>query len=1018
MTADLVDAFAGMTASRFDQRRIARFFDDCTDVVAKRLVQLMNTEFRGVPDNEQNAALLAVRDSFVRARLDDEALFRADLDARLVERQLRPAAAQVLAQTLLSEGGTGIFWLLLREACSYLVEVVTTLPKFQSGAITELLRRETAVLSTLSRVLDRLPERRGVDDFAADYSRVVANKLDRMELLGVTLADANRRYPLSIAYIDLSVLRRQDSGGRLMIRGEPEAADYLAEAAGLQAEGVLGQGGRVLVVGPAGSGKTTLLQWLAVRSARSDFSGPLGAWNEMIPFFIPLRRYVSRGLPAPEEFPLTVSAHLAHEMPNGWVHGLLRSGQALVLVDGVDEMPEDQRDRVRAWLGDLRQTFHAARFVVTSRPAAVGEGWLDGLGFATTELQPMSVSDVADFVHQWHEAVSAELADPDERHEMAGYERSLMAAIETDRHLRALTTSPLLCALLCALNRERRTQLPNDRMEIYSAALDMLIDRRDRERGVALGETALTRTDKILLLQDIAFWLVRNGWSDAAADRVAAQVGRTIQHLHGIAASQDVVFRGLLERSGVLREPAVGRVDFVHRTFQEYLAGKAAVENDEIGQLIANGHDDQWREVVVMAAGHARPDQCAELVRGLLKRGRRRAHGTQLRSLTVACLQTARRIDPRLRAEIMQVAAQIVPPATNDDAEILSGAGTMLIDLLRAKPPGSSAEMAASIRAAAKVGGQAALELIGEILARADPGDARVEAEVLSAWRFFRPGQYLTEVLAKSWSPQSKLWLPDFSFLTLLPDFGTLEAVGCDLLNHRTGVAASDLSPLARNQRLRDVALRQCRADLDVTPLLGLPHLGFLSLTCPGLPPALTALSAVRQAWSLFLDCDACAGSLPAIAEFRTLTWLSLRAGDLADLDALPDRPPSLQGLSLYGFPQLSSLAGIERLAGLQVIELFECPRLTDLAPLAKVASLEQVSLGLLAMSSVDLRPLAALPRLTRLSLTGHGEFDLTALAGKQDLEVTVPTGARITGNPGPGTVVVESQFPHAADPT
>ena len=59
-----------------------------------------------------------------------------------------------------------------------------------------------------------------------------------------------------------------------------------------------------------------------------------------------------------------------------------------------------------------------------------------------------------------------------------------------DRHLRALTVSPLLCALVCALNRERRTQLPRDRMEIYEAALDMLLERRDRERGVELAATA------------------------------------------------------------------------------------------------------------------------------------------------------------------------------------------------------------------------------------------------------------------------------------------------------------------------------------------------------------------------------------------------------------------------------------------------------------------------------------------------------------------------------------------------
>jgi hypothetical protein len=222
VTSELVDALAARVTSKFELRRVGRFFDDCTDVVAKRLLALLNAEFRTVPDNERNAAVLAVRDTFARTGLTDEALFHADLDARLAERQLRPAVAAVLRGALLSEGGEQVYRLVLREACSYLVEVVTSLPKFQSGALTELLRRETIVLSTLSRVLERLPERRGVNDFAADYTRVVANKLDRMELLGVTLADANRRYPLSVAYIDLSVARRQSRGGRYMTRGETE----------------------------------------------------------------------------------------------------------------------------------------------------------------------------------------------------------------------------------------------------------------------------------------------------------------------------------------------------------------------------------------------------------------------------------------------------------------------------------------------------------------------------------------------------------------------------------------------------------------------------------------------------------------------------------------------------------------------------------------------------------------------------------------------------------------------------
>ena len=331
VTSGIVDLFTGQVSNRFDQRKIGRLFEDCADVVARRLAMLLDAEFGTVPDNERAAAVLAVRDTFTAARLTDEELLHADLDARLVERQLRPAAGEILRKALLSEGGGEIYWLVLRESCSYLVEVVTTLPRFSSSALTELLRRETAILETLSRVLDRLPERRGIDDFAADYRRAVANKLDRMELFGVTLADANRRYPLSIAYIDLSVLRRPVREGRLVMRGEAEPGDLLAGSGGLRADTVLGRARRALVVGQAGSGKTTLLQWLAVRSALGDFGGSLVGWKDTVPFFIPLRRYVNRGLPPPEDFPLTVGRNLVHEMPPGWVHSLLRNGQALVL---------------------------------------------------------------------------------------------------------------------------------------------------------------------------------------------------------------------------------------------------------------------------------------------------------------------------------------------------------------------------------------------------------------------------------------------------------------------------------------------------------------------------------------------------------------------------------------------------------------------------------------------------------------------------------------------------------------
>jgi hypothetical protein len=1003
VSSDLVDALAGRVTSTFDQRRISRFFEDCSDIVAKRLAALMDAEFRFVLGNERDAALLAVRDTFARTALTDEALFHADLDARLVERRLRPNAAPVLRQALLSEGGEQVYWLVLRESCAYLVEVVTTLPKFQAGALTELLRRDTSILSTLTRILDRLPERRSIDDFAADYNRVVANKLDRMELLGVTLAEANRRYPLSIAYIDLSVARRANS----LLRSAAE--EDTTPASVRRADSVLAEEHLALIIGSAGSGKTTLLQWLAVRSAQGDFAGPLAALNGTVPFFIPLRRYVDCDLPAPQDFTLAVGAHIAHEMPPGWVHEQLRAGQALILVDGVDEMPEGQRERVRTWLADLVLTFRSARFVVTSRPAAVGEDWLDKLRFTTAELQHMSMSNVTEFVRQWHAAVGAELLDAEEQADLAGYERSLLAAIDTDRHLRALAVSPLLCALLCALNRERRAHLPADRMETYAAALDMLLVRRDAERGVASGGVSLTRGDKVQLLQDIAFWLVRNGWSDAPTDRVVGQIARTAQQLRGNGADPQDVFRSLLERSGLLREPAVGRIDFVHRTFQEYLAGKAAAENDEIGLLVKNAHDDQWREVVVMAAGHAQPEQCAELLNGLLRRGRRRGQQRRLWPLAIAAAQSAGRIDPQLRAEIDKVVEQLVPPASDETAEALAGTGEVLFGMLRARPPRTVNEAAASIHAVSAVGGRGAMTMIGQILESVGEAvDERVAGAVLNSWRFFKPEEYLVEVLVPFWPRDRELRVSEPAFLGVLSQFSELSTVRVELGDF--GEVGGDVSALALNQKLRSVTMAECGADLDLSPLARLPLLEALTLECRDELPDLRPLRDLRGLRTLRLACETAGDSLSAIAQLLGPRWLELTGfNDVTDLSDL-QLPQSLEDLTLSGFANLSSLSGAERWETLKALELFECPRLSDLAPVTGMKSLEALGVGIFLLNTVDLSPLAALPQLRELALLGHDNFNLTGLRGKRDIVVHVPIGATLIGMEelGPGASVAE----------
>ena len=470
-----------------------------------------------------------------------------------------------------------------------------------------------------------------------------------------------RRYSLSISYLSLNV-----SAELAARRGAIPGVRPLTSSIGAlvaRIDDVLALSRRLFIRGSAGIGKTTLLQWIGVQSASRAFPAQLAEWNDTVPFFISLRRYATHELPAPQDFLSAVGRHIADEMRPGWVHDQLRDGRAVVLIDGVDELPGRRRPEAQRWLSELVAAFPAARYVVTSRPGAVPADWLGADDFDVAELEPMNLADIRSFVHRWHEAARDQCVTDAERSELDHYEDQLTESLTAHRHLRQLASYPLLCALLCALHRDRRAHLPGNRMELYEVALHMLLERRDRDRGIATGE--LSRTGMTLLLQDLASWFIRNGWSDAPVDRVVEHLATKLHGMPQLGLEAAAAYEVLLERSGLIREPVAGRVDFVHRTFQEYLAAKEAVDGDLLGELIGHAHLDEWQEVVVMAAGHAPTGRRSELIRGLLRRAhaeRSRTRADTLRLLALACLECSPELPSELREQVTREAETLIPP--------------------------------------------------------------------------------------------------------------------------------------------------------------------------------------------------------------------------------------------------------------------------------------------------------------------------------------------------------------------
>ncbi|MFJ2178305.1 NACHT domain-containing protein [Streptomyces sp. NPDC087851] len=911
--------------------------------LAKVLAGRLSDAYAALPEHERQAAADSVRDTFAAADvLDAESLFALDLDpARLSARLRAPAAG-------LSERGLGLYDELLGLCCAHVVEQLTAHPSFAARAAVEQTRAAGRTRELVEDVRGRLgprPEAATVE-FERRYAEYVAATQSRLELFGLTLGRSASEWPLDTAYISLAVTNERAGDRWTGDRWELPGAGVV-DRGPVKAELALKGAHRVVLRGPAGSGKSTLVQWLALNAARRTFPAELAEWNMCVPFVLRLRAFTtSDTLPLPADFLRAAGVPLYGQAPAGWAENLLTSGRALVLVDGVDEVPTRLRARTESWLKSLIAAFPAARYVVTTRPSAVPEDWLKGHAFTAHSLLPMERGDIRAFVAHWHDAARQEC--PPDAALLDTYEQSLLQAVAGRRDLGRLATNPLMCALLCALNRDRRMRLPRARKELYDAALDLLLVRRDTEREVVGVEGVdLTRDEQTALLQRLAYWLIRNGQVEAAREEAVEMVGEWLSAMPQVEGDADQVFAHLLIRSGLLREPVPGAIDFVHRTFQDYLGAKAAVEARDFGVLVRHAHDDQWDDVVRMAVGHARADERVRLLRQLLRRADKvQRHRSRLVLLAAASLEHAPELDPAMREEIERRTAELIPPRGPEEAGELAKAGELVLELLPGPEGLDEMSAAAVVRTAGLVGGDAALEVISRF--REDERFL-VGVEVSSAWGNFDTEEYARSELApREWSEVTlhvrtedqlrALWLlPEVRDLSLLGSLADLSPLGALPALERLYVGnnplVTDLSPLAELPSLQTLDLFWCTAFQDLSPLRQMNQLVNLTLGSP-----VTATSADGP--------NSLRSPLP-------VSFLQLVMENDLHLDWLT----GWHSLTHLGLMSCHIVSGLEPLAGLpklQTLNLHDCTHAAEAIDLSPLAVLDDLAIGLYGDTAVQ----------------------------------------------------------------
>ena len=317
-----------------------------------------------------------------------------------------------------------------------------------------------------------------------------------------------------------------------------------------------------------------------------------------------------KGLAPPEQDKLlaeAVAEHAAAALPAqqaAFAAGLkdaLSTGEVLLALDGLDEVPPSRRPLMRQAVGALLREWRPKRVIVTCRERSyTGDAVL--LNFEPRTIAPFDQDKIDAFVGAWYGRLRD--AGKLEKDRAASYIAALSSAARAGE-LGDMPGNPMLLTTMAIVQRQE-TELPRQKVRLFKKAIEILTRKWQQHKSDEVDPALKAVLDNEGLLRRV---LNGMGYATHAAQSAKPQTDSGSDSDGDAKDSGDLAFSdalGLLSRKAYFNDAGlaerfliyideragliVGRgggedgdkpatYGFVHRYFQEYLAGRYLLTN-------------------------------------------------------------------------------------------------------------------------------------------------------------------------------------------------------------------------------------------------------------------------------------------------------------------------------------------------------------------------------------------------------------------------------------------------------